>query len=125
MLTGEKLGQALDQAIKLKKVRQADVARHFGISSSSVTQWIKTGRIGKQHLEELVSYFDDVVEPSHWGMNIILSMKLHYDDSNLIDAGVVIKIIENLRRVNDAGAERILRFSESTLQRYQRKPRSH
>lgn len=68
MLTGTELGAALDRAIKLKGVTKKAVADHFGVKPPSVQDWIKFGRIGKQHLNELVAYFSDVVPPQHWGM---------------------------------------------------------
>jgi|GEM_PF-5919503 len=67
MLTGPDLGKAIAEAIRLKGVSKAAVARHFGIAQPSVYTWIAHGRIGKQHLEELVEYFSDVVGPAHWG----------------------------------------------------------
>ena len=68
MLTGTALGKALAEAIRLKGVSKAAVARHFGIKGPSIYDWINHGRIGKQHLTELVAYFSDVVGPEHWGM---------------------------------------------------------
>ena len=69
MLTGEDLGKALGDAIEKKKVTKKAVAEHFGVKPPSVQDWVKFGRIGKQHLNELVRYFSDVVPPSHWGMD--------------------------------------------------------
>lgn len=68
MLTGKPLGDAVAEAIRLKGVSKAAVARHFGIKGPSVYDWINHGRIGKQHLMEMVAYFSDVVGPEHWGM---------------------------------------------------------
>lgn len=68
MLTGKELGAAIDRAIQLKKVPKTAVAAHFGIRGPSIYDWIKHGRIGKQHLDELVAYFSDVVGPEHWGI---------------------------------------------------------
>lgn len=68
MLTGQPLGAALADAIEKKGVRNADVARHFGIKGPSIYDWLKHGRIGKQHIPGLIAYFADVVEPSHWGI---------------------------------------------------------
>lgn len=68
MLTGKPLGDAVAEAIRLKGVSKAAVARHFGIKGPSIYDWINHGRIGKQHLMELVAYFSDVVGPEHWGM---------------------------------------------------------
>jgi hypothetical protein len=69
MLTGHELVEALERAIALKGVKTADVARHFGIKGPSLYDWLKHGRIGKQHLSALISYFSDVVPPSHWGLD--------------------------------------------------------
>lgn len=68
MLTGKLLGEAVAEAIRLKGVSKIAVARHFGIKGPSVYDWINHGRVGKQHLAELVAYFSDVVGPEHWGM---------------------------------------------------------
>ncbi len=67
MLTGKDLGNAIEAAIKLKGVKPADVARHFGIKPPSVNGWVSTGRIGKDKLTKLFDYFSDVVGPEHWG----------------------------------------------------------
>ncbi len=69
MLTGEKLGEALAAAIKMKGVSKADVARHFGVKPPSVQGWIKHGRISKSHIEKLLTYFSDVVGPEYWGIS--------------------------------------------------------
>lgn len=68
MLTGTELGKALDSAMTLKKVKQADVAKAFKIRQPSVSEWISTGRIGKKHIPTLITYFSDVVGPDHWGL---------------------------------------------------------
>ena len=68
MYTGKKLGEAIKSAIELKGVRKADVARAFGIKPPSVTSWIQTGRVDKTHIDKLVSYFADVVQPEHFGI---------------------------------------------------------
>lgn len=68
MLTGKELGDALKVAIEKKRVTKKAVADHFGVKPPSVQDWIKFGRIGKQHLNELVDFFADVVPPEHWGM---------------------------------------------------------
>jgi len=70
MLTGPELGKAVAEAIRLKGVSKAAVARHFGIKGPSVYDWINHGRVGKQHLTELVNYFSDVVGPEHWGLTL-------------------------------------------------------
>lgn len=74
MLNGKELGQAIEAAYNLKKAAgkissKADVARHFGIRTPSVYDWIKKGSISKDKLPELWSYFSDVVGPEHWGLS--------------------------------------------------------
>ena len=68
MLTGKQLGAAIAEAIQKKRVKKADVARHFNVSPPSVQGWCDTGRIGKERLPELWDYFSDVVGPAHWGL---------------------------------------------------------
>lgn len=68
MLKGSALGAALKEAMQLKKVTQAVVAKEFDIAQPSVSNWIKTGRIDKEHINHLVTYFADVVGPDHWGL---------------------------------------------------------
>lgn len=68
MLTGQELGRAIGEAILRKGVSKTAVAKHFGIKGPSIYDWIKHGRVGKQHLNELVRYFSDVVGPEHWGL---------------------------------------------------------
>lgn len=75
MLTGKELGSAIDKAIKLKGVKKSEVAKEFGIKPPSVTSWIQTGRVAKEHLGKLIEYFSDVVQPSHFGMDSIASIK--------------------------------------------------
>lgn len=69
MLSGERLGKAIDTAIRLKGVSKAAVARHFGVKPPSVQDWIRRGTIDKSRLPELWGYFADVVGPSHWGLS--------------------------------------------------------
>lgn len=69
MLKGEELGKAIEEAIRLKGVRKAEVARHFRVQGPSLQGWIKTGRIDKGKLPELWAYFSDVVGPEHWGLS--------------------------------------------------------
>lgn len=68
MYTGEKLGDAIRRAMQLKDVTQSQVAEKFGVKQPSVAGWIKNGRIGKQHIDDLIEYFSDVVPPSHFGI---------------------------------------------------------
>jgi len=68
MLTGLELGGAIAEAIRLKGVSKAAVARHFNIKGPSIYDWIKYGRVDKKHLTGLFDYFADVVGPEHWGV---------------------------------------------------------
>lgn len=73
MLKGKELGAAIGEAIRLKVasgsiVSKADVAKHFGIKTPSIYDWIKKGSISKDRLFALWSYFSDVVGPEHWGI---------------------------------------------------------
>lgn len=74
MLSGPALGAAIAAAFKEKKKRdpsltQAVMAKHFHLSrQASISEWIKTGRVDKKHLQALFDYFSDVVGPEHWGM---------------------------------------------------------
>lgn len=74
MLTGKELGDAISEAIRLKKESGAisgtrDVAAHFGIKTPSIYDWMKKGSIGKEKLQKLFDYFSDVVGPDHWGIS--------------------------------------------------------
>lgn len=53
------LGHKLAQAIDLKRVQQAEVARFFAVSRPTVSSdWIKHGRIHKRHYPKLVEFFE-------------------------------------------------------------------
>lgn len=77
MLTGQDLGRAIEIAIQKKNVKKADVARAFNVKPQSVNDWVKHGRVAKQHLMNLVEYFSDVVEPSHFGLDNIVINQNH------------------------------------------------
>jgi hypothetical protein len=68
MLTGKALGDALREAISLKGVTQAAVAKHFRVQPPSVQDWLNRGVIAKEKLPELWRYFSDVAGPEHWGL---------------------------------------------------------
>ena len=68
MLTGPDLGNAIEEAMRLKGVGRSETARHFGVRPESTYDWTKYGRIAKKHLPALFTYFADVVGPEHWGM---------------------------------------------------------
>jgi phage repressor protein C with HTH and peptisase S24 domain len=69
MLTGPELGAAIEQARVAKRVTKKKLAEDFGVAGPSVQGWVKTGRIDKSKLMELIEYFSDVVKPSHWGLS--------------------------------------------------------
>jgi transcriptional regulator with XRE-family HTH domain len=68
MLTGDKLGKAIADAILKKGITQRELARQFGVKPPSVQDWIKRGTIDKGKLPALWEYFSDVVGPEHWGL---------------------------------------------------------
>lgn len=69
MLTGKELGAAIEQARLAKGVSKKKLAEDFGVAPPSVQGWVKTGRIDKSKLMELMDYFSDVAKPAHWGLN--------------------------------------------------------
>lgn len=72
MLSGPELAAAFTEAMRRKKekgVTQQQVADAFGVRQASVSEWGKTGRIAKKHLNLLVEYFADVVGAEHWGLH--------------------------------------------------------
>lgn len=81
MLTGEKLGNAIREAMRLKGVTPTEVAAEFGVKPPSVHDWRKTGRVSKKHLDKLVSYFLDVVPPQHWGISMETGLSGHMDSA--------------------------------------------
>jgi transcriptional regulator with XRE-family HTH domain len=68
MLNKSELGKAIESARKKKGVTKKAMADHFGIKPPSIQDWVKHGRIDKEHLTELFRYFSDVVGPDHWGL---------------------------------------------------------
>lgn len=68
MLTGEELGAAIELARLKKKVTKKKLAEDFSVKPPSVQGWVKTGRIDKSKLMDLIEYFQDVVGPEHWGL---------------------------------------------------------
>jgi transcriptional regulator with XRE-family HTH domain len=52
------LAQKLRDAIRMRGVSQADVARAFGVKPPTVSKdWLHYGRIAKRHLPRLIEYF--------------------------------------------------------------------
>ena len=68
MLQGKELGKAIKAALKLKGMKQADLARKFHVEPPSVNGWLRTGRIEKGKLWQLMDLMSDVVGPEHWGL---------------------------------------------------------
>lgn len=66
MLTGKELGDAIESARIAKGVSKKKLADDFGVSPPSVQGWVKYGRIDKGKLFQLIDYFKDDVEDSHW-----------------------------------------------------------
>lgn len=88
MLTGQKLGEALASAIQMKGVSKADVARAFGVKPPSVQGWLKNGRISKEHIEKLLTYFSDVVGPEHWGITTMTFLDIRGQFGSAEESGV-------------------------------------
>lgn len=75
MYTGTQLGDAISTAIDLKIATGAApskkaIAIHFGIRPPSIYDWIKRGTIGKEKIPKLIHFFSDVVDRSHWGIDV-------------------------------------------------------
>lgn len=68
MHTGKELGDALREAMRLKNVKQKQLALEFGVAQPSVSEWLSLGRISKSHIPKLLYYFKDQVGPDHWGL---------------------------------------------------------
>jgi SOS-response transcriptional repressor LexA len=88
MLSGQALGRAIAEAIKLKKNSgkikfQADIARHFGVSRASIHDWQDSGFISKDKLAEVWRYFSDVVGPEHWGLDSWPTDVINPDDNKI------------------------------------------
>ena len=110
MHSGETLGKALAEAMRLKgeraskKLTQQAVATAFDVAQSSVAEWIKYGRIDKKHIPQLLDYFKDVAGPAHWGLPftddefaLVLGFReLHHDTQ-----------AQFLKRVRDAAAKAV------------------
>ena len=65
MLTGEKLGAAIEAARIKKGISKAEMARHFGVKPPSVQGWVKYGRISKDMLPRVIRYFANEVGADH------------------------------------------------------------
>lgn len=74
MFDGEQLGAAIQAAMDRKGVNQTVLAKEFGVQQPSVSNWVRTGRIAKEHLDHLFAYFSDVAGLSHWGFKKFVSV---------------------------------------------------
>jgi transcriptional regulator with XRE-family HTH domain len=123
MLTGKELGKAIAEAIRMKGVSQAAVARHFGVKPPSVSDWINRGTIDKGKLDDLFAFFRDVVGPEHWGRASIdeahqpkvLSENLPatYNARPLVQA--VCKLAE---QIDDTGLRNLIDIAECLLRNH-------
>lgn len=86
MLTGKELGAAIEQARLAKGVSKKKLAEDFGVAPPSVQGWVKTGRIDKAKLMELMDYFSDVARPTHWGLSERTSGFLSVSSSATLEA---------------------------------------
>lgn len=68
MLTGPDLGAAIEAARIAKGVSKKKIADDFKVKPPSIQGWVKTGRIDKSKLMDVINYFADVVGPEHWGL---------------------------------------------------------
>ena len=69
MLTGQELGAAIEAAAAKKGITKKKLAEDFGVKPPSVQGWVKHGRIDKSRLFDLIEYFSDVADASHWGIS--------------------------------------------------------
>lgn len=76
MLSGDKLGKAIGEAITKKGISKAQFARDFNVKPPSVQDWVKFGRIDKSRLEDLFTYFAGVVPSEHWGLSSLPAQEL-------------------------------------------------
>ena len=77
MLTGPELGAAIEAAVVKKGITKKKLAEDFGVKPPSVQGWIKNGRIDKAKLFDLMQYFSDVVDSSHWGISPSVAVMLY------------------------------------------------
>ena len=68
MLTGKELGDAIEAARIAKGISKKKLAEDFGVAAPSVQGWVKTGRIDKAKLMQLIEYFRPEVDSAHWGL---------------------------------------------------------
>lgn len=81
MLTGPELGAAIESARIAKGVSKKKLADDFTVKPPSIQGWVKTGRIDKSKLMDVIAYFSDVVSPEHWGLRPGFSYENLPDDT--------------------------------------------
>lgn len=81
MLTGPDLGAAIEAARLAKGVSKKKLADEFLVKQPSIQGWVKTGRIDKSKLMDLIAYFSDVVGPEHWGLRAGFSYENFSDEA--------------------------------------------
>jgi hypothetical protein len=92
MLTNEKLGKAIEEALVQNGKKKADAARYFDVKPPSISGWVKTGRISKSNFEKLCAWLDKTPR-SHWGLD-----EIHLcQDSKPRDVHDVATAIDTLR----------------------------
>lgn len=114
MLTGKELGAAIGEAIRKKGVTKASVARHFKIKPPSISDWISRGTIDKAKLDELFSYFSDVVGPEHWGISPNRIARRHeiQEERAAYHARSLVKTVCDLaEQINDDGLRELIGFA--------------
>lgn len=114
MLTGKELGAAIGEAIRIKGVTKASVARHFHIKPPSISDWISRGTIDKAKLDELFAYFSDVVGPEHWGISANRIVRRHEvrEERAAYHARRLVKTVCDLaEQISDDGLRELIGFA--------------
>ena len=110
MLTGKQLGAAIGEAIRMKGVSKAAVARHFKIKPPSISDWINRGTIDKSKLDELFSYFSDVVGPEYWGTSRA-PRDVREKTPNYYSRDLVQQVSELAEQINYDGLRELIGFA--------------
>lgn len=114
MLSGPELAAAFTEAMRRKKdkgVTQQQIADAFGVRQASVSEWGKTGRIAKKHLNLLVEYFADVVGAEHWGLHEAIQdalMRQRYPDAHPVLSPVEADLLAAFRQLPDAEQQELV-----------------
>lgn len=111
MLTGKELGAAIDRARVLKGLSKKSLADHFKVKPPSVQGWINNGRIDKSKLMEMIDFFSDVVDYSHWGLrkgfaaeaSIVGPISAWDDDTPLDEDEVAIPLLKDVKVAAGSG----------------------